>query len=90
MTKDHLTKFINQKQRDSRLNELLFPPAKQEQVQTLIEKYEPSAINKQRGQLSPEGMVWFLCGSENSIVSLDKVPVHQDMNQPFTHYLLIN
>ncbi|XP_077320993.1 1-phosphatidylinositol 4,5-bisphosphate phosphodiesterase beta-2 isoform X2 [Lithobates pipiens] len=88
MTKDHLTKFINQKQRDSRLNELLFPPAKQEQVQTLIEKYEPSAINKQRGQLSPEGMVWFLCGSENSIVSLDKVPVHQDMNQPFTHYFI--
>lgn len=88
MTKDHLTKFINQKQRDSRLNELLFPPAKQEQVQTLIEKYEPSAINKQRGQLSPEGMVWFLCGSENSIVSLDKVPVYQDMNQPFTHYFI--
>ncbi|XP_072284973.1 1-phosphatidylinositol 4,5-bisphosphate phosphodiesterase beta-2 isoform X2 [Pyxicephalus adspersus] len=88
MTKDHLTKFINQKQRDSRLNELLFPPAKQEQVQTLIEKYEPSAINKQRGQLSPEGMVWFLCGSENSIVSMDKLPVNQDMNQPLTHYFI--
>ncbi|XP_018414761.1 PREDICTED: 1-phosphatidylinositol 4,5-bisphosphate phosphodiesterase beta-2 [Nanorana parkeri] len=88
MTKDHLTKFINQKQRDSRLNELLFPPAKQEQVQTLIEKYEPSAINKQRGQLSPEGMVWFLCGSENSVVSLEKIRVHQDMNQPFTHYFI--
>ncbi|KAM4013655.1 1-phosphatidylinositol 4,5-bisphosphate phosphodiesterase beta-2 isoform 3-T3 [Anomaloglossus baeobatrachus] len=88
MTKDHLTKFINQKQRDSRLNELLFPPAKIEQVQVLIEKYEPSAINKQRGQLSPEGMVWFLCGSENSIVSMDKLPVNQDMNQPFTHYFI--
>ncbi|KAM5129759.1 1-phosphatidylinositol 4,5-bisphosphate phosphodiesterase beta-2 [Mantella aurantiaca] len=88
MTKDHLTKFINQKQRDSRLNELLFPPAKQEQVQTLIEKYEPSAINKQRGQLSPEGMVWFLCGSENSIVSLDRVLLNQDMNQPINHYFI--
>ncbi|XP_069807236.1 1-phosphatidylinositol 4,5-bisphosphate phosphodiesterase beta-2 isoform X2 [Dendropsophus ebraccatus] len=88
MTKDHLTKFINQKQRDSRLNELLFPPAKTERVQTLIEKYEPSAINKQRGQLSPEGMVWFLCGSENSIVSMDKLPVNQDMNQPLTHYFI--
>ncbi|XP_069585655.1 1-phosphatidylinositol 4,5-bisphosphate phosphodiesterase beta-2 isoform X2 [Ranitomeya imitator] len=88
MTKDHLTKFINQKQRDSRLNELLFPPAKIEQVQVLIEKYEPSAINKQRGQLSPEGMVWFLCGSENSIVSMDKLLVNQDMNQPLTHYFI--
>ncbi|XP_071971395.1 1-phosphatidylinositol 4,5-bisphosphate phosphodiesterase beta-2 isoform X2 [Engystomops pustulosus] len=88
MTKDHLTKFINQKQRDSRLNELLFPAAKIEQVKVLIEKYEPSAINKQRGQLSPEGMVWLLCGSENSIVSMDKLPVNQDMDQPFTHYFI--
>ncbi|KAM9294470.1 1-phosphatidylinositol 4,5-bisphosphate phosphodiesterase beta-2 [Gastrophryne carolinensis] len=88
MTKDHLTKFINQKQRDSRLNELLVPVAKQEQVQALIEKYEPSAINKQRGQLSPEGMVWFLCGPENSIVSTNQLPVNQDMNQPLTHYFI--
>ncbi|KAM4690404.1 1-phosphatidylinositol 4,5-bisphosphate phosphodiesterase beta-2 [Rhinophrynus dorsalis] len=88
MTKDHLTQFINKKQRDSRLNELLFPPAKTEQVQGLIEKYEPSVINKQRGQLSPEGMVWFLCGSENSIVSLDKLLVHQDMTQPLSHYFI--
>ncbi|KAG9480994.1 hypothetical protein GDO78_010317, partial [Eleutherodactylus coqui] len=88
MTKDHLTKFINQKQRDSRLNELLFPVAKIEQVKTLIEKYEPSAINKQRGQLSPEGMVWFLCGSENSIVSMDKLLLNQDMNQPIPHYFI--
>ncbi|XP_063803585.1 1-phosphatidylinositol 4,5-bisphosphate phosphodiesterase beta-2 [Pseudophryne corroboree] len=88
MTKDHLTKFINQKLRDSRLNELLFPPAKPEQVQVLIEKYEPSAINKQRGQLSPEGMVWFLCGSENIIASPDKLKVNQDMNQPINHYFI--
>ncbi|XP_053553878.1 1-phosphatidylinositol 4,5-bisphosphate phosphodiesterase beta-2 [Bombina bombina] len=88
MTKDHLTKFINKKQRDSRLNELLFPPAKIEQVQVLIEKYEPSAINIQRGQLSPEGMVWFLCGSENSVVSLDKIPVNHDMMQPLSHYFI--
>lgn len=50
MTKEHLTKFINQKQRDSRLNSLLFPPARPEQVQTLIDKYEPSGINVQRGE----------------------------------------
>ncbi|XP_075469488.1 1-phosphatidylinositol 4,5-bisphosphate phosphodiesterase beta-2 isoform X3 [Ascaphus truei] len=88
MTKDHLTKFINNKQRDSRLNELLFPPAKTEQVQGLIEKYEPSVINKQRGQLSPEGMIWFLCGSENSVVSLDKIAVNHDMAQPLSHYFI--
>uniref|UniRef100_G3WJX4 1-phosphatidylinositol 4,5-bisphosphate phosphodiesterase n=1 Tax=Sarcophilus harrisii TaxID=9305 RepID=G3WJX4_SARHA len=88
MTKDHLTKFINQKQRDARLNSLLFPPARPDQVQCLIEKYEPSGINIQRGQLSPEGMVWFLSGPENSIVAHDKLILHQDMSQPLNHYFI--
>nr|XP_033809302.1 1-phosphatidylinositol 4,5-bisphosphate phosphodiesterase beta-2 isoform X2 [Geotrypetes seraphini] len=88
MTKDHLTKFINKKQRDSRLSDVLFPPAKTDQVQGLIEKYEPSVINIQRGQLSPEGMVWFLCGAENSITSLEKLIVNQDMTQPLSHYFI--
>nr|XP_060616268.1 1-phosphatidylinositol 4,5-bisphosphate phosphodiesterase beta-2 [Anolis sagrei ordinatus] len=88
MTKDHLTQFINKKQRDSHLNDVLFPPAKPEQVQRLIEKYEPSGMNVQRGQLSPEGMVWFLCGPENSIISQDKLLLYQDMNQPLSHYFI--
>ncbi|XP_054421122.1 1-phosphatidylinositol 4,5-bisphosphate phosphodiesterase beta-2 [Pteronotus mesoamericanus] len=88
MTKEHLTKFINQKQRDSRLNSLLFPPARPDQVQGLIEKYEPSGINVQRGQLSPEGMVWFLCGPENSVLAQDKLLLHHDMTQPLNHYFI--
>ncbi|XP_023567512.1 1-phosphatidylinositol 4,5-bisphosphate phosphodiesterase beta-2 isoform X2 [Octodon degus] len=88
MTKEHLAKFINQKQRDSRLNSLLFPPARPDQVQGLIDKYEPSVINVQRGQLSPEGMVWFLCGPENSVLAQDKLLLHQDMTQPLSHYFI--
>ncbi|KAL7992465.1 hypothetical protein Chor_016721 [Crotalus horridus] len=88
MTKDHLTKFINKKQRNSQLNDTLFPPARPDRVQGLIEKYEPSGMNIQRGQLSPEGMVWFLCGPENSIVSQDKLLLYQDMNQPLSHYFI--
>ncbi|XP_009917092.2 1-phosphatidylinositol 4,5-bisphosphate phosphodiesterase beta-2 isoform X1 [Haliaeetus albicilla] len=88
MTKEHLAKFINKKQRDSRLNDILFPPAKPEQVQSLIEKYEPSGINIQRGQLSPEGMVWFLCGPENNVIALDKLQLYQDMTQPLSHYFI--
>ncbi|XP_048341976.1 1-phosphatidylinositol 4,5-bisphosphate phosphodiesterase beta-2 isoform X2 [Sphaerodactylus townsendi] len=88
MTKEHLTKFINKKQRDSHLNDVLFPPAKPEQVQGLIEKYEPSGMNIQRGQLSPEGMVWFLCGPENSVISQDKLLLYQDMRQPISHYFI--
>lgn len=64
MTKEHLSKFINQKQRDSRLNSLLFPPVRPDQVQGLIEKYEPSGINVQRGEdqrnpLPPIGLFCF-------------------------------
>uniref|UniRef100_A0A8C8AFF8 1-phosphatidylinositol 4,5-bisphosphate phosphodiesterase n=1 Tax=Otus sunia TaxID=257818 RepID=A0A8C8AFF8_9STRI len=88
MTKEHLAKFINKKQRDSRLNDSLFPPARPEQVQSLIEKYEPSGINIQRGQLSPEGMVWFLCGPENNVIALDKLVLYQDMTQPLSHYFI--
>nr|XP_056707063.1 1-phosphatidylinositol 4,5-bisphosphate phosphodiesterase beta-2 [Euleptes europaea] len=88
MTKDHLTKFINKKQRDSHLNDVLFPPAKPEQVQGLIEKYEPSGMNVQRGQLSPEGMVWFLCGPENSVITQEKLLLYQDMSQPLSHYFI--
>ncbi|XP_010562627.1 PREDICTED: 1-phosphatidylinositol 4,5-bisphosphate phosphodiesterase beta-2 isoform X2 [Haliaeetus leucocephalus] len=57
MTKEHLAKFINKKQRDSRLNDILFPPAKPEQVQSLIEKYEPSGINIQRVVSRGDGLV---------------------------------
>ncbi|NXQ62164.1 PLCB2 phosphodiesterase, partial [Anthoscopus minutus] len=88
MTKEHLAKFINKKQRDTRLNDILFPPAKPEQVQSLIEKYEPSGFNIQRGQLSPEGMVWFLCGPENNLIVLDKLMLYQDMTQPLSHYYI--
>ncbi|KAJ8776846.1 hypothetical protein J1605_015023 [Eschrichtius robustus] len=88
MTKEHLAKFINQKQRDSRLNSLLFPPVRPDQVQGLIDKYEPRGVNVQRGQLSPEGMVWFLCGAENSVLAQDKLLLHHDMTQPLNHYFI--
>ncbi|XP_041121264.1 1-phosphatidylinositol 4,5-bisphosphate phosphodiesterase beta-2 [Polyodon spathula] len=88
MTKENLTKFINEKQRDSRLNDVLFPPLKPDQVKSLIEKYEPAAANKQRGQISPEGLLFYLAGSENYVVAPEKVILHQDMNQPLPHYYI--
>lgn len=40
------------------------------------------------GQLSPEGMVWFLCGPENNVIALDKLVLYQDMTQPLSHYFI--
>lgn len=50
LTVDQMMDFINLKQRDPRLNEILYPPLKQEQVQVLIEKYEPNNSLARKGQ----------------------------------------
>ncbi|KAG9344676.1 hypothetical protein JZ751_010362, partial [Albula glossodonta] len=52
LTMEQLTDFINIKQRDPRLNEILYPPLKSEQVQQLIDKYEPNTNLAQREQFS--------------------------------------
>uniref|UniRef100_A0A8C2ILV8 Phosphoinositide phospholipase C n=1 Tax=Cyprinus carpio TaxID=7962 RepID=A0A8C2ILV8_CYPCA len=88
MTKEMLTKFLNEKQRDSRLNEELFPLVRPEQVKNLIEKYEPSSSNASRGQISPEGLMFYLMGSETSVVKLDKLAQSHDMTQPIPHYFV--
>ena len=42
--------FINQKQRDPRLNEVLYPPLGTSQTRRLIEKYEPNQQFLERGE----------------------------------------
>lgn len=49
LTVEQLRDFLNIKQRDPRLNEILYPPLKSEQVQALVEKYEPDSMLSQRG-----------------------------------------
>lgn len=50
LTVEQMTEFINCKQRDPRLNEILYPPLKAEQVQLLVDKYEPNVSLAQKGQ----------------------------------------
>lgn len=50
MTKENFTKFLNEKQRDSRLNEELFPRLRQDQIKALINKYEPCSSNTNRSE----------------------------------------
>lgn len=51
MTKENFTKFLNEKQRDSRLNEELFPRLRQDQIKALIDKYEPCSSNSNRSEI---------------------------------------
>uniref|UniRef100_A0A3Q3LDA3 1-phosphatidylinositol 4,5-bisphosphate phosphodiesterase n=1 Tax=Mastacembelus armatus TaxID=205130 RepID=A0A3Q3LDA3_9TELE len=88
MTKENFTKFLNEKQRDSRLNEELFPRLRQDQIKALIDKYEPCSTNSNRGLISPEGLIFFLMGPETSVVMQDRLAKCQDMTQPIPHYFI--
>ncbi|XP_072121625.1 1-phosphatidylinositol 4,5-bisphosphate phosphodiesterase beta-1 isoform X1 [Mobula birostris] len=88
LTVDQMTDFINSKQRDPRLNEILYPPMKQEQVQQLIEKYEPNESLAKRGQISIDGFKKYLSGDENGVIPLEKLDLSEDMTQPLSHYFI--
>nr|ACI25594.1 phospholipase C-beta 1 [Paralichthys olivaceus] len=85
---EQMTEFINSKQRDPRLNEILYPPLKPEQVQQLVEKYEPNASLVQKGQISVEGFARYLNGEENSIIPPEKLDQSEDMTFPLSHYFI--
>ncbi|XP_041951562.1 1-phosphatidylinositol 4,5-bisphosphate phosphodiesterase beta-1-like isoform X1 [Alosa sapidissima] len=88
LTLEQLTDFINNRQRDPRLNEILYPPLKAEQVQALVDKYEPSTMLTQRGQISVEGFTRYLSGEENSIIPPEKLDLSEDMTLPLSHYFI--
>uniref|UniRef100_UPI00398E57B4 1-phosphatidylinositol 4,5-bisphosphate phosphodiesterase beta-2-like n=1 Tax=Pristiophorus japonicus TaxID=55135 RepID=UPI00398E57B4 len=88
LTRQQLSTFINKTQRDARLNDYLVPRVQPEQIQNLIEKYEPTKMNAHKGHMSPEGLVWYLSGPENGLIFPDRLTVYQDMMQPLSHYLI--
>ncbi|KAI4871630.1 hypothetical protein NFI96_000014 [Prochilodus magdalenae] len=57
LTVEQMTDFINNKQRDPRLNEILYPPLKPEQVQALVEKYEPDTMLYQRAAAQADSVL---------------------------------
>ncbi|MGH0126919.1 UNVERIFIED_CONTAM: hypothetical protein FKN15_042090 [Acipenser sinensis] len=85
---DQMTEFINTKQRDPRLNEILYPPLKQEQVHQLIEKYEPNINLAKKGQISEEGFMRYLNGEENGVIPPEKLDQSEDMTLPLSHYFI--
>uniref|UniRef100_A0AAQ4RMC5 Phosphoinositide phospholipase C n=1 Tax=Gasterosteus aculeatus aculeatus TaxID=481459 RepID=A0AAQ4RMC5_GASAC len=85
---EQMTEFINNKQRDPRLNEILYPPLKPEQVQVLVDKYEANASLAQKGQMSLEGFARYLSGEENSIMPPEKLDQSEDMTLPLSNYFI--
>uniref|UniRef100_A0A671P1S1 Phosphoinositide phospholipase C n=1 Tax=Sinocyclocheilus anshuiensis TaxID=1608454 RepID=A0A671P1S1_9TELE len=85
---DQLMDFINRKQRDSRLNEVLYPPLKRDQVHQLMERYETNTSQLERDQISLMGLAKYLGGEENSVVPPERLDLIDDMNQPLSHYFI--
>ncbi|KAG7497523.1 1-phosphatidylinositol 4,5-bisphosphate phosphodiesterase beta-3 [Solea senegalensis] len=85
---DQLMDFINRRQRDSRLNEVLYPPLKREQVRQIMERYETNSSQLERDQISLQAFSRYLGGEENSIVPPERLDIIDDMNQPLSHYFI--
>ncbi|XP_059898380.1 LOW QUALITY PROTEIN: 1-phosphatidylinositol 4,5-bisphosphate phosphodiesterase beta-1-like [Gadus macrocephalus] len=88
LSMDQMTEFINSKQRDPRLNEILYPPLKAEQVQQLMDKYEPNVALAQKGQISMDGFARYLCCEENGIIPPEKLDQSEDMAMPLSNYFI--
>lgn len=58
LTVEEMTDFVNNKQRDPRLNEILYPPLKPDQVQLLIEKYEMNSSFIKKGQCLHDSILY--------------------------------
>ncbi|XP_060040741.1 1-phosphatidylinositol 4,5-bisphosphate phosphodiesterase beta-3 [Erinaceus europaeus] len=88
LTLEQLMDFINQKQRDPRLNEVLYPPLRPSQARLLIEKYEPNQQFLERDQMSMDGFSRYLGGEENGILPLEALDLSADMTQPLSSYFI--
>ncbi|KAI3385216.1 hypothetical protein SNEBB_001958 [Seison nebaliae] len=85
---DGLVKFLNEKQRDPRLNEILFPFHNREYSLQLIKMYEPNPENRRKERLGLDGFCKYLMSDDNAPVFLDRLEIYQDMTKPLSHYLI--
>ena len=88
LTRDRLITFLNDEQRDPRLNEILFPHFDQDRVQQILAKYESDDTYIAQGKMSGDAFLRFLLSDDNSPVFLDRTDMYQDMDQPLCHYFI--
>ncbi|XP_074471813.1 1-phosphatidylinositol 4,5-bisphosphate phosphodiesterase beta-4 [Sebastes fasciatus] len=88
LTVEQLVSFLNESQRDPRLNEILFPFYDPKRAMQIIEKYERDDELKKKGQMSSDGFCRYLMSDENAPVFLDRLELYQEMEQPLAHYFI--
>ncbi|XP_064196852.1 1-phosphatidylinositol 4,5-bisphosphate phosphodiesterase beta-4-like isoform X2 [Anguilla rostrata] len=85
---DQLVSFLNEHQRDPRLNEILFPFYDHKRAMQIIDKYERDPELKKKGRMSSDGFCRYLMSDENAPVFLDRLELYQEMDQPLAHYFI--
>lgn len=88
ITTQSFTSFLNDYQRDVRLNEILFPLYDDKKTKEIIANYEPDSKLAAEGLLSKDGLIRYLMSDENAPVFLDRLNVYMDMDQPLSHYYI--
>ena len=83
-----LVDFLNEKQRDPRLNEILYPHYNEARVMEIVNRYETNPELIQKKAIGKEAFTRYLMSDENSPVFLDRLDIYQDMDQPLSHYYI--
>lgn len=80
--------FLNEKQRDPRLNEILYPLYDDKRAMEIINTYEPSEDARTARHLTKDGFIRYLMSDENAPVFLDRLDIYMDMDQSLAHYYI--
>ncbi|KAJ8667031.1 hypothetical protein QAD02_008693 [Eretmocerus hayati] len=85
---EQLITFLNEKQRDPTLNEILYPLYDEKRATEIIKDYEMNETVRSQGRMTKDGFIRYLMSDENSPVFLDRLDVYMDMDQPLAHYYI--
>lgn len=85
---DQFINFLNEKQRDPRLNEILYPLYDEKRAQEIINTYEQDEASKTAGRLTKDGLIRYLMSDENAPVFLDRLDIYMEMDLPLCAYYI--
>ncbi|KAI5726543.1 hypothetical protein M8J76_004603 [Diaphorina citri] len=85
---DQFITFLNEKQRDPRLNEILYPLYDEKRALEIINTYEQNEEIRNEKSFSKDGLIRYLMSDENAPVFLDRLDFYMDMDQPLAHYYI--
>ncbi|XP_020511009.1 1-phosphatidylinositol 4,5-bisphosphate phosphodiesterase beta-1 [Labrus bergylta] len=88
MSVDQMTEFINNRQRDPRLNEILYPPLRPAQTKALMERYQHDLEQLNQGIISLQAFSSYLSSDENGVIPPEKLDQSEDMSFPLSQYFI--